>query len=141
MIENLTKEQKERLDEIVIYLKDKIKSRKFFGQAYFLMNDYFYTASIFVSIVSPFAIAVLIYFPESNNTFNLFSLTVSSIGLFLAIIRTALRFSDRSRFNIKKKNELENMLNKILFGTISKEDLVNTLNDININESDDPQPD
>ncbi|MGV8017152.1 MAG: hypothetical protein AB2L26_03040 [Ignavibacteria bacterium] len=138
--QNILTENNKRINEIVGQLRQKIKIAQFFGRVYFVLDDWSYVVCLIITIISPFAFAVLIYFPAAINNIGIISLLVSAFGSLISVIRVATKLGERSVFVLKRKANLEFLLSKILLKMITIEEIVIELQKIELSEIDEPHP-
>jgi hypothetical protein len=132
--------EQERIEEIIKLIRKKIKIAQFFGRLYFVVDDWFFAISLIIAVLSPFAFAMLVYFPSSVNIFGVISLVISAIGSLISLLRVTIRFGERGKFDLKKRVKYENLLNLYTFKLITLEQLIDLLKEIGIWELDEPQP-
>ena len=127
-------------NQIEKQLRKLIKKSNQHGTIFWVINDWFYGISYGITIVTPFALAAIIYFPNVKDKIGLVFLIVTALSTVLAVLRSVFRFGDRAKFIMKTKVEASSLLNKILLNTITVDQIVEEMKNIELRTLEEPDP-
>jgi hypothetical protein len=128
-------------DAFLKELEDAMKLYKFWGNLYFILNDYFHWIGTVISIIIPFGFAALLYLPKENmNGTNITLLILSALGLCLTIARSLFKFPERAKYSRSQLSECRELKIKIIAEQIELGQAAKTLIGIRKNEINEPLP-
>jgi hypothetical protein len=111
-------------EKIINELTQRVKRKNFHGNIYFFLNDWFYGISWIISIAAPFAVAMILYVPDMQESIGFAMLLITGIGTSMQLVRSVFRLKERADYVNDQKREAEKLLNKILANSIKPEEIV-----------------
>lgn len=123
-------------------LEKSLKQYKFWGNLYFIMNDYFNGIGTVISIIMPFGLAALLYLPEEEtiSTINLVLLIIAACGLILTIVRSLFKFPERAKFHKSQFSKCEELKINLLSKQMTIEEAARKIIKIKKRDKNEPLP-